>query len=73
MNCPNKSDENWIVLEKKLGSLGAHAVYDSMGLPDVINHPTYTGTKASLVEALSENFLRACLATLIMNLIFRRL
>lgn len=35
MQCPNKNDNNWKILEKALGPIAAHGVFNNMGLPNI--------------------------------------
>jgi hypothetical protein len=51
MNCPNKNDSNWKLLEKHFGEIGAFAIFSEIGVPDILNHPYYSENKGEVNES----------------------
>lgn len=41
MLCPNTNDKNWQILETELGPIAAHAVFETMGVPNISEHAVY--------------------------------
>jgi len=56
MVCPNKNDENYKILEQAFGPVGAYAVFEKMGMPQIAGDLKGKDiTQESVIQAIQDN------------------
>jgi len=50
MQCPNKNDINWKIMEDAVGSLAAHGIFNKMGVPDFESNAYYQEYKGKVSQ-----------------------
>ena len=64
MTCPNKNDINWKVMVEALGELGAYAVFNEHGVPNIVDTPYYKNnphleTRDRVLKSLGDSLIES--------------